>query len=61
MNRRIVWVLTTGRVVRLSLRSLFRSARTTTRRVRRRHAHRLAVANLVATLFAGHLVRRFGL
>lgn len=59
MNRPIVWVLTTGRVVRLSLRRLFRSARTTTRRARRRHAHRLAVAILRA-LVNGHRVGRVG-
>ena len=59
MNRRIVWVLTTGRVVRLSLRRLFRSARTTTRRVKQRHAYQSALAILRA-LVNGHRVGRVG-
>ena len=47
MNRRIVWVLTTGRVVRL-----FLSARDVARRVRNQRTRRLAAAILRAAMAA---------
>lgn len=54
MNRRFVWILG-GREVQLSLRRAFRSARATARRVRQRHAHRLAVAILRALVAGARL------
>ena len=54
MNRRIVWVLTTGRVVRL-----FLSARDVARRAKNQRTRRLAAAILRA-LVNGHRVGRVG-